>query len=110
MRLLIKEFMPFDGQTEDDYTNLLFGPKEIINDQDQLIVDNEYSDESDEAEIDDDSETLMVLEQLQQPLQASKGRKKQDRHSKNQKNTYQQYNNPRFKDRRLIVILLLPKN
>ncbi|CAG8707961.1 11453_t:CDS:2, partial [Acaulospora morrowiae] len=103
MRLLIKEFMPFYGQTEDDYANLLFGPKDIIDDQDQLIADNEYSDKLDEAEIDDDSETLMVLEQLRQPLQVSKGRKKkQDRRSRNQNNTYQKYNDPRFKGRRLI--------
>ncbi|CAG8834578.1 27864_t:CDS:1, partial [Gigaspora margarita] len=46
MKLLIKRFAPSDEQTEEDYTDLLFGPREQINDnQSQLIIDEEDSDE-----------------------------------------------------------------
>ncbi|CAG8824908.1 10144_t:CDS:2 [Gigaspora margarita] len=47
MKLLIKKFEPSDGQTENDYANLLFGPREQISDQSQFIANEEDSSESD---------------------------------------------------------------
>ncbi|CAG8841219.1 13683_t:CDS:2, partial [Gigaspora margarita] len=47
MKLLIKKFEPSDSQTEDDYANILFGPREQISDQSQFIANKEDSFESD---------------------------------------------------------------
>ncbi|CAG8681270.1 7485_t:CDS:2, partial [Cetraspora pellucida] len=73
MKLLIKKFAPSDSQTEDNYADLLFGPREQISDQSQFIADTEDSSESD---IEYEYEAPSILEQLRKPLHASQGRKK----------------------------------
>ncbi|CAG8556756.1 2163_t:CDS:2, partial [Dentiscutata heterogama] len=65
MRLLIKKFEPSYEQTEEDYAELLFGP--IVISQSQL-TDNE---DSDELDIENEFDILIVSEQLRQPLQPS---------------------------------------
>ena len=72
---------------------MLFGPREQINDQSQLDIDDENSDESD---TEDESEMLMILEQPQ-PLYASQGREKNKIITAKAKNNTQW-----FKGRRLI--------
>ncbi|CAG8831872.1 31304_t:CDS:2, partial [Gigaspora margarita] len=47
MKLLIKKFEPSNGQTEDDYADILFGPREQISDQSQFIANKEDSSKSD---------------------------------------------------------------
>ena len=98
MKLLIKKFAPSDSQTEDDYADLLFGPREQISDQSQFIADNE---DSSESNIEYEYEAPSILEQLRKPLRASQGRKKKDP-KKAKKNISKQYNDSRFKNRRLI--------
>ncbi|CAG8723291.1 14989_t:CDS:2 [Cetraspora pellucida] len=89
MMLLIKKFAPSDGQTDDDYANLLFRFREQINDQSQLITDNKNSDESDANY----NKMLVISEKLRQPLHASRRQKKKN-YKKVQK---KQYNDPWFK-------------
>ncbi|CAG8824944.1 13316_t:CDS:2, partial [Gigaspora margarita] len=47
MKLLIKKFEPSNSQTEDDYADLLFGPRKQISNQSQFIANKEYSSELD---------------------------------------------------------------
>ncbi|CAG8459692.1 5857_t:CDS:2 [Dentiscutata heterogama] len=92
MRLLIKRFAPSDEQTEDDYADLLFEPREQINDnQSQLITDEEDSDEF-------NNEMPMISEKLRQPLCVSQGQRKKQNRKKVQKDIHKKYNDPRFKD------------
>ncbi|CAG8798068.1 38052_t:CDS:2, partial [Gigaspora margarita] len=65
MKLLIKKFEPSDGQTEDDYADILFGPREQISDQSQFIA---YEKDSSESDIEYKFETLSILEQIRKPL------------------------------------------
>ncbi|CAG8855038.1 17669_t:CDS:1, partial [Gigaspora margarita] len=61
-------------------------------------INNENSDKLD---IENEFDTLVALEQLRQPLQASQGRVKNQDNSENRENT-PLYNYPRFKGRQLI--------
>ncbi|CAG8706342.1 3542_t:CDS:2, partial [Cetraspora pellucida] len=47
MKLLIKKFASSDSQTEDDYADLLFGPRKQISDQSQFIADTKDLSKSD---------------------------------------------------------------
>ncbi|CAG8777818.1 17571_t:CDS:2 [Gigaspora margarita] len=101
MKLLIKKFEPSDGQSENDYADLLFGPREQISNQSQFIANKKNSSESD---IEYEFETPSILEQIRKPLHASQGQKKNQRKAK--KNTFKQHNDSRFKNCRLIEPLI----
>ncbi|CAG8791345.1 19508_t:CDS:2, partial [Cetraspora pellucida] len=53
IKLLIKKFMPSDGQTKEDYTDLLFESREQTNNQSQLIDEENSDEDSDESDIDE---------------------------------------------------------